>query len=433
MVNIMKVSNIGFTSQKLGDLDSQFPVQDMLLRTGQLEQYAGGIFGFGHIPYLAEQKIKAIISKILTKHNCVEVSLPLLQPEKIWADSGRLQKYVENGEMFRCLTDKGNFCLAPTAEEAIVEFAIRRLSSHKDLPKVFFQIGTKFRNEIRHRGYLLRGIAFDMMDAYSFCKSQEEQDAIYADIKVAYKEIFDELGLDVNPVCADSGDIGGDKSEEYMCITDIGGDNVLIDTKTGIALNSELLERDDAEEYLQKTYNLTDISSLEKRKALELGHIFDLGKKYSSTMNGVYIDNEGKQQNYIMGCYGIGVSRTLAYLYENSIITKDGKFDGICLPKSVAPYLFYIIPKIDDEEKFAIADNLHNSLNELGVDVLFDDRKDISIGSKIKDAKLTGVSYIIVMGKSLDEGFVEIEELRTGNKIRVETSNLAQAIRDLQK
>lgn len=429
----MKVSNIGFTSQKLGDLDSQFPVQDMLLRTGQLEQYSGGIFGLGHIPYLVEQNIKAIISRVLTKHNCVEVSLPLLQPEKIWADSGRLQKYVENGQMFRCLTDKGNFCLAPTAEEAIVEFAMKRLTSHKDLPKVFFQIGAKFRNEIRHRGYLLRGKAFDMMDAYSFCKTQDEQNAIYDEMKVAYKEIFEELGLAVQPVGADSGDIGGDKSEEYMSITPIGEDNVLIDTKSGIALNSELLEREDAKEYLEKTYNLTEIDSLEQKKAIELGHIFDLGKKYSSTMNGVYIDNEGKQQNYIMGCYGIGVSRTLAYLYENSIVTKDGKFDGICLPKSVAPYLFYIIAKTDDEEKFATANNLHNSLNELGISVLFDDRKDISIGAKIKDAKLTGVSYIIVMGKSLDEGFVEIEELKTGEKIKVSTADLVKEMCKLLK
>lgn len=429
----MKVSNIGFISQKLGDLDSQFPVQDMLLRTGQLEQYSGGIFGLGHIPYLVEQNIKAIISRILTKHNCVEVSLPLLQPEKIWADSGRLQKYVENGQMFRCLTDKGNFCLAPTAEEAIVEFAMKRLTSHKDLPKVFFQIGAKFRNEIRHRGYLLRGKAFDMMDAYSFCKTQDEQNAIYDEMKAAYKEIFEELGLAVQPVAADNGDIGGDKSEEYMSISPIGEDNVLIDVKTGLALNSELLDRKDAKEYLEKTYNLTDIDALEQKKAIELGHIFDLGKKYSSTMKGVYIDNDGKQQNYIMGCYGIGVSRTLAYLYENSIVTKDGKFDGICLPKSVAPYLFYIIAKTDDEEKFAIANNLHNSLNELGIDVLFDDRKDVSIGAKIKDAKLTGVSYIIVMGKSLDEGFVEIEELKTGEKIRVATADLVKEMCNVLK
>jgi len=429
----MKVSNIGFISQKLGDLDAQFPVQDMLLRTGQLEQYSGGIFGLGHTMYLAEQKIKAIISKILTKHNCVEVTLPLLQPEKIWADSGRLPKYIENGEMFRCLTDKGNFCLAPTAEEAIMEFAKKRLTSHKDLPKVFFQIGAKFRNEIRHRGYLLRGKAFDMMDAYSFCKTQDEQNAIYDEIKIAYKEIFDELGLAVQPVGADNGDIGGSKSEEYMSITDIGGDNVIIDRETGIALNSELLERPDAKEYLQKTYNLTNIDALEPKKAIELGHIFDLGTKYSSAMNGTYIDADGKQQNYIMGCYGIGVTRTLAYIYEKSKIEKDGKFDGIILPKSVAPYLFYIIPKTDDAEKYATAENLHNSLNELGVDVLFDDRKDISIGAKIKDAKLTGVSYIIVMGKSLDEGFVEIEELKSGAKTRVEIANLAQAICNLQK
>lgn len=429
----MRVSTIGLISRKLGDLDSQFPVQDMLLKTGQLEQYSGGIFGLGHIPFLVEQNIKSIISEILTNHNCVEVSLPLLQPEKIWADSGRLQKYIDNGQMFRCLTDKGNYCLAPTAEEAIVEFAKKRLSSYKNLPNVYFQIGAKFRNEIRHRGYLLRGKAFDMMDAYSFCKTQEEQDLIYQDMKDAYQEIFAKLGIEAQPVCADSGDIGGDKSEEYMSISNIGEDTVLIDTKSGLALNTELLEREDAKEYLEKTYNITDFDGLIEKKVVELGHIFDLGKKYSSTMNGVYIDKDGKQQNYIMGCYGIGVSRTLALVYENSAISKNGNFDCICLPKTVAPYIFYIIPKVDDEEKFAFAENLYNTLTKMGIGVLFDDRLDMSIGAKIKDAKLTGVSYLMVVGKSLDEGFIEIEELKTDNKIKVQKINIVEEISKLIK
>lgn len=424
----MKVSNIGLVSQKLGELDKQFPVQDMLLKTGQLEQYAGGIFGFGHIPFLVENKIKEIIIDVLTQHNCALVSLPILQPEKMWEDSGRLEKYIQNGQMFRCLTDKGNYCLAPTAEEAIVEFAKRRLPTYKNLPNVFFQIGDKFRNEIRHRGYLLRGKCFEMLDAYSFCRNQEEQDKIYADMKVAYAEIFDRLGLKVQPVCADNGDIGGSKSEEYMSLSDIGEDNILFDETTGQALNAELLEKPDAKEYLATNYNITNTSSLISKKAVELGHIFDLGTKYSQTMNGNFIDETGKQQKYVMGCYGIGVSRTLALIYENSIIKKDGKFDGISLPKSVAPYSLYIIPKTDDVIKYDLALNLYNELNSAGAKVLFDDRKEISIGAKIKDAKLTGVSHIAIIGKSVDEGFIEVENIVSGNKEKLKIDNFVNDV-----
>lgn len=415
----MKVSNIGLISQKLGELDKQFPVQDMLLKTGQLEQYAGGIFGFGHIPFLVENKIKETIIDVLTKHNCALVSLPILQPEKIWEDSGRLEKYIQNGQMFRCLTDKGNYCLAPTAEEAIVEFAKRRLPSYKNLPNVFFQIGDKFRNEIRHRGFLLRGKCFEMLDAYSFCKSEKEQDEIYEDMKVAYSEIFERLGLKVQPVCADNGDIGGSKSEEYMSLSDIGEDNILFDEVSGKALNAELLDRPDAEEYLKNNYNITNISSLVSKKAVELGHIFDLGTKYSQTMNGNFIDENGKQQKYVMGCYGIGVSRTLALIYENSKILKDGKFDGISLPKSVAPYSLYIIPKTDDKVKYDLALKLYDELKNRGAKVLFDDRNEISIGAKIKDAKLTGVSHIAIVGKSVDDGFIELENIVSGEKDKI--------------
>ena len=185
----MKVSQIGLISKKITSLDNQFPVQDMLIQTGQIEQFSSGIYAYGHIPYLVKKNIVTIISNILTKYSCSELSLPLLQPEIIWKESGRLEKYVSEDVMFRCLTEKGNYCLAPTAEEAIVKYASSRLSSYKQLPVTYFQIGEKFRNEIRTRGYLLRGKSFTMMDAYSFGKDATDLDVEYERIKKAYLEI----------------------------------------------------------------------------------------------------------------------------------------------------------------------------------------------------------------------------------------------------
>lgn len=412
----MKVSKIGLISKKLVKLDEQFPVQDMLLQTGQLEQFTSGVYAFGHIPFLVKKNIDTIISNTLTKYGCSELSLPILQPEKIWEDSGRLERYVADGVMFRSLTKNGNYCLAPTAEEAVVAYAKPRLTTYKQLPATYFQIGPKFRNEIRTRGYLLRGKAFDMMDAYSFGKDKEDLDVEYERMKQAYLDIFEQLSLPVQPVGADSGAIGGSKSEEFMCISTIGEDTILFDEETGRAFNSELLEREDAKQYLLDTYGIKNIDKLTTKKAVELGHIFQLGDKYSKSMNATYINKDGKASNYVMGCYGIGVSRTLAMVYENSIIEKNGKFEGVALPINIAPYSIYIIPKLDDEQKLAIANDIYQQLLDNNIEVLFDDRTDASIGAKIKDSKVVGTPYTVVFGNSLNEGRLEVENNATGEK-----------------
>lgn len=416
----MKVSQIGLISKKITSLDSQFPVQDMLIQTGQIEQFSSGIYAYGHIPYLVKKNIVTIISNILTKYSCSELSLPLLQPEIIWKESGRLEKYVSEDVMFRCLTEKGNYCLAPTAEEAIVKYANSRLSSYKQLPVTYFQIGEKFRNEIRTRGYLLRGKSFEMMDAYSFGRNQQDLDLEYNKMKEAYLEIFKTLGLSVQPVGADSGAIGGNKSEEFMCISEIGEDNILVDTNIGKAFNSELLEKENYQDYLLENYGIKKTDSLQTKKAVELGHIFQLGDKYTKSMNATFISENGKPTNYIMGCYGIGVSRTLAMIYENSIIKNEkNEFTGICLPINIVPYLLYIIPKIDDKEKTEISQEMYNTLIKENVNVLYDDRKELSIGAKIKDSKILGIPYVVVFGNTIEKGYVTIENNKTNEKIDI--------------
>ncbi len=424
----MKVSQIGLISKKITELDEQFPVQDMLLQTGQIDQFSSGIYAYGHVPYLVKKNIDKVISGVLSKYECAEVSLPILQPESIWIESGRLDKYVNDGVMFRSLNENGNYCLAPTAEEAVVSFARKRLFSHKQLPVIYFQIGQKFRNEIRSRGFLLRGKAFDMMDAYSFDKTQEGLNTSYDRMKKAYLEIFDTLGLKVQPVGADSGAIGGSKSEEFMMISPIGEDNILVDNKTGKAFNCELLERSDAKEYLKNNYGIDDISNLDKIKAVELGHIFQLGDKYSKSMNATYLDIDNKYKNFVMGCYGIGVSRTLAMVYENSILKKDNNFDGIVLPLNITPYSVYIIPKNDDEEKMSIANKLYQEIENRNIGVLFDDREGISIGAKIKDSKIVGVPYVAVLGKTIDDGYVTIENNKTNEKTDIKLEDFVNLL-----
>lgn len=429
----MKVSQIGLISKKITELDEQFPVQDMLVQTGQIDQFSSGIYAYGHVPYLVKKNVDKVISSVLSRYNCAEISLPILQPESIWIESGRLERYVSDGVMFRSLNDNGNYCLAPTAEEAVVSFAKRRLFSYKQLPVTYFQIGAKFRNELRSRGFLLRGKAFDMMDAYSFDRSKEDLDKSYENMKKAYMDIFDELGLKVQPVGADSGAIGGSKSEEFMMISPIGEDNILVDTNTNKAFNTELLDRPDAETYLLENYGIKDINNLEKKKAVELGHIFQLGDKYSKSMNATYIDEDNSYKNFIMGCYGIGVSRTVAMIYENNIVLKDGKFDGIALPVNISPYTIYLIPKTDDSDKLKLANDIYQELEDKKIPVLFDDRDNMSIGAKIKDSKIVGTPYCAVLGKTLDDGIITIENNKTGEKLDVKLEEFVSLLSDFEK
>lgn len=427
----MKLSQTGIGNIKLNNLDEMYPAQDILLQTGQLVQYGTGLYAYNNIPLLVRRNVEKIIVEKLNNHGCIEVLLPTLQPEKLWKDSGRYSHYVDDGTMFTIQTDKGGFCLAPTAEEAMVEFAREKLKSYKNLPVTFYQIGEKYRNEIRARGYLLRGKTFPMMDAYSFNSSEEDLAKTYDNIREAYLEIFNELGLEVLPVVADNGAMGGKKSEEFMLLSPIGEDTILYDEKTKTALNTEILERENYEEYLREEYNITDISKLEKRKAIELGHIFQLGTKYSETMNGTYIDREGKQSLYYMGCYGIGVSRTVATIYEESVLKNDnGKVQGFVLPESVAPYKLQIIPKMDNEEKVKEAEELYKKLSENNIESILDDRKIDSIGAKIKDCKVLGTPYMAILGDKVENGKVELENVKTGEK---EIITIGELINKLKK
>jgi len=300
----------------------------------------------------------------------------------------------------------------------MLEFAREKLKSYKNLPVTYYQIGEKYRNEIRTRGYLLRGKAFPMLDAYSFDKDEQGMTISYENVRTAFLEIFEKIGLKVIPIVADNGAMGGKKSEEFMLISEQGEDKILYDETTGIGLNTEILERDDYEQYLKEEYGIEDISNFKEIRTMELGHIFQLGTRYSEMMNGKYINQEGKEALYYMGCYGIGVSRTVAALYEQCLIN-DEKWGpcGFVLPKSVAPYLLQIVPKVESEEKMQIANKLYQKLQQNGIGAIIDDRENLTIGAKIKDAKVLGTPYLVVIGDKTEGEKLEVENNLTGEKI----------------
>ena len=387
-----------------------------------------GVYAYDNIPLKVQDNIEEVIKKHFNKADCIEVQMPLLQQEEIWKRSGRYNGYVEDGVMMTSKTDKGNYCLAPTAEEAITTFVENRVTSHKQLPVVFYQIGPKFRNEIRNRGYLLRGKEFLMFDLYSFDKDEESMMKTYKKIRETYFKAFEELQLDIVAVAADNGSMGGKNSEEIMALSRIGEDTILFDEETKQGLNVEVLEKENAQEYLKEVYNINDIKKLKEQKAVELGHIFALGTKYSDSMGINYIDNENNSKPFYMGCYGIGVSRVLGLMYENNVIKENDKVVGFSLPISVVPYYVYLISNDKKKEQL---ESLYEEFNNKDIDVIIDDVKG-SIGEKIRNAKILGIPYVAIMGNNTEDGFIELERTKDGKKKTLAVEDFVKEVENMK-
>lgn len=425
----MRVSKMGMKNVKLSNLDEMYPVQDILLKTNQVKQYGSGVYAYDNVPLKVQDNIEEIIKRNFNKADFIEVQMPLLQQDELWKRSGRYDKYIEEGVMMLSETDKGTYCLAPTAEEAITTFVENRITSHKQLPVGFYQIGPKFRNEIRNRGYLLRGKEFLMFDLYTFDKDEIGMMESYKKIRETYFKAFNEIGLDIVAVAADNGSMGGKNSEEIMAISTIGEDTILFDEETKQGLNVEVLEKDNAEEYLKENYGINDVKKLKEKKACELGHIFALGTKYTESMNINFIDNENNSKPFYMGCYGIGVSRVLGLIYENNAIKENDKVVGVSLPLSVTPYYLYII---SNDKKKESAEELYSKFNDKDIEVIIDDVKG-SIGEKIRNAKVLGIPYIAIMGNNTEDGYVEIERTRDGAKKTVKVDELLDLVKQMEK
>ena len=425
----MRVSKMGMKNVKLSNLDEMYPVQDILMQTNQVKQYGSGVYAYDNVPLKVQDNIEEIIKRNFNKADFIEVQMPLLQQDELWKRSGRYDKYIEEGVMMLSETDKGTYCLAPTAEEAITTFVENRITSHKQLPVGFYQIGPKFRNEIRNRGYLLRGKEFLMFDLYTFDKDEIGMMESYKKIRETYFKAFNEIGLDIVAVAADNGSMGGKNSEEIMAISSIGEDTILFDEETKQGLNVEILEKENAEEYLKETYGINDVKKLKEQKACELGHIFALGTKYTESMNINFIDNENNSKPFYMGCYGIGVSRVLGLIYENNAIKENDKVVGVSLPLSVTPYYLYII---SNDKKKESAEELYSKFNDKDIEVIIDDVKG-SIGEKIRNAKVLGIPYIAIMGNNTEDGYVEIERTRDGAKKTVKVDELLDLVEKMKK
>ena len=422
----MKLSAFNMKKININDVSKDYSGQDILMKLGELYQFESGIYGYGNIWTKLEAIIRNIIIEELDKADCIQTIFPKLQPKSIWERSNRWNQYTKEQDiMFTLNNNFGEYGLAPTGEECASLFGSNRLPSYKQLPTTYYQIGEKFRKEIRTRGYLFRPRTFVMMDAYSFDRDENGMHDTFNKMHDAYMNIFKRIGIDIIPVVSDGGTMGGRVSEEFQAITKLGEDHILYDKETNVGINKEVLDFEDKETFINKLNGL-DINKMEEFNSIELGNNFELGTKYSDAMKLYYKDEKGEDKPYFMGCYGIGVGRILAVLIENNVIISDGKIKGFVLPSNIAPYKVHIVYNDENKEN---AFNLYNKLNENNINSIIDDREDISLGARINDVKLLGTPYMIVLGNKFDGNNYEIEDCKDGAKKSMNFEELINYLR----
>ena len=566
----MRLSNYFVPTLKEVPNDAVVASHILMLRSGLIRMVGAGIYSFLPLGYRVIKKISEIIREEMDAIGGQEFHLPALNPKEIWEETGRVEAFGDT--MFHI--KNRDYVLAPTHEEIMTFHARNVLKSYKDMPQIWYQIQTKFRNEPRPRSGVIRGREFLMKDAYSFDINQEEQDKSYNKHDSAYRKIFDRCKIKYFVVGASSGAMGGSGSEEFMVKSDAGEDTVAHCDSCGYSANVEvassrvdgknrenksakikeiltpnvksidelceflkidetqcaksrvyihegkpvlilMLGNEDvnesklekllgaavrpghpeelaeitgadagsigpigfngriiADNRLKDANNLfsgankndyhiggidfkRDVETLEYADlrivetgegcpncdnkldvftAIELGHIFKLGTKYSETMGALYLDENGKELPLVMGSYGIGVERVMACYIE-----QNHDEYGIIWDKTLAPFDVHLIGlNMKKETVVEASEKIYEDLREAGFDVLFDDRTNVQAGFKFNDADLLGMPVQVIVGdKKLKEsatgGKVEVKLRRTGERFDVELSELISKIKEKSK
>ena len=404
--------------------DAQVISNSLMLKSGMIRKNASVIYTWLPLGLRVLNKVENIVREEMNNAGAHEVLMPMVQPKDLWNESKRWDKFGPELLRFKDRHDR-DFCLGPTHEEVITDLIKNNVKSYKELPLNIYQIQTKFRDEIRPRYGVMRSREFLMKDAYSFDLDEEGMSKSYQAMKECYQKIFDEIGFDYKIVKADSGAIGGNMSEEFHVLADSGEDTLVFNDKD-FSSNIELLEDSLKTEIEKKIENndLSDIDSehgkLSIKKGIEVGHIFELGNKYSKSM-GLSVQHDNSQKILEMGCYGIGVSRIVA-----AAIEQNHDNEGIVFPKNISAFDCSLISI--NEKKSEIVKNkakeIYSYLMSNNVDVFYDDR-DASPGNKFSDSNLMGNPYqIVISEKNVEKGLIEIINRRDQAKSEITEKDL---------
>ena len=377
----MRASKFYIATRKESPAEAELLSHQLLVRAGMVRLLGSGLYTIMPLGLRVLKKIEMIIRDELNQAGCIELLMPAIQPADLWKESERWEEF---GPQMLKIKDRHEkeFCFGPTHEEVITDIIRKEINSYKQLPINFYQIQMKFRDEIRPRFGVMRAREFLMKDAYSFHTNFDCLKETYQKMFKVYENIFNRIGLKFRAVSADNGAIGGDASHEFHVLADSGEDVLVYDEHSDYAANIELAKDN------------PNIDKFQTCRGIEVGHIFQLGSKYSEKMSANFIAEDGSSKPVIMGCYGIGVSRIVAATIEQS---HDD--NGIIFPPSIAPFEVIITPIGYDKNKEvrSYADKLYDDLIKQGFDVLLDDRG-LRPGVMFSEADLIGIPHRVTVG-----------------------------------
>ena len=413
----MQLSKYPLITYKETPVDAELTSHQLMLRAGLIKKLASGLFSWMPIGLKVLRKIERIVREEMDRSGAYEVSMPAIQPADLWQETGRWEAY---GNLLLKMEDRQGrlFCFGPTHEEVITDIVRNELKTYRQMPVNFYQIQTKFRDEIRPRFGVMRAREFLMKDAYSFHLDQPSLDLEYENMGATYNTIFTRLGLDFRKVRADSGEIGGSVSHEYHVLADSGEDEIGYCDEEDYAANVEMIEGNTA----------PNGGKLSFTRGIEVGHIFQLGDKYSKSMNCTVLNDKGDSIYPLMGCYGIGISRIMA-----SSIEQNHDESGIIWPEPLAPFQIIIVAlnKNTEDTTLTKSRKIYHQLMESGYEVLLDDRNERA-GVKFADADLLGIpKQLIVSERGLDNQTIELNFRDGKNKSDVPFEQLVDYLEKL--
>ena len=409
----MRASKFYISTLKEAPADAELISHQLMIRAGLIRRLGSGLYSWMPMGLRVLKKVESIIRLKMDEADAIELLMPAVQPAELWEETNRWDIF---GPQMLKIKDRHDrlFCFGPTHEEVITDIVRKEINSYKQLPINFYQIQTKFRDEIRPRFGVMRAREFLMKDSYSFHSNMDCLKSTYEKMYKTYTEIFETIGLKFRAVQADNGAIGGDGSHEFHVLADSGEDELVYSEETDFAANSEVAK------------DHPDRDKLKTCRGIEVGHIFQLGKKYSEAMKAEFIDESGKPKSLLMGCYGIGVSRIVAAAIEQG---NDGK--GIIFPSSIAPFEIILTP-IGFDKSQEVKDktnSLYQKLLDSGFDVLLDDRG-LRPGVMFSEAELLGIPHrITISDKTIAANKVEYKKREAEESKLIDLTSLEKYLK----
>ncbi len=408
----MKQSHLFTKTRKEAPADEASRNAELLIKGGFIHKEMAGVYSYLPLGLRVLNKIIGIIREEMNAVDSQEIVMSALQEEATWAPTDQWSD--ENVDVWfkTKLKNETELGLGFSHEGMVTRLVKEYVNSYRDLPKSVYQFQTKFRNETRAKSGIMRTREFVMKDMYSFSKDEAEHQEYYDRATEAYKKVFKRIGIGhLTYFTFASGGLFAKYSHEFQTVTGAGEDTIYIDEGKGIAINKEVYNDETIE-----ALGLDKEKIVEARSA-EVGNIFTLGTRYTKPHNLVYKTETGEEKEAIMGCYGIGPGRLMGTVVE---VLSDDK--GIIWPESVAPFKVHVLQLGDSEEVIKGSSDLYESLVKENIEVLFDDRLDMSAGEKFADADLLGMPYrVVVSARSLKDGGVEVKR-RTEEKGKIVSS-----------